>query len=68
MREICTILDLDFDLDLVFPENLDKTDAQKCGSSLASLRLKEIFAYGIRNSALGIRNLANDWNPESTFH
>ena len=68
MREICTILDLDFDLDLVFPENLNKTDAQKCGSPLAPLRLKEIFAYGIRNSALGIRNLANDWNPESTFH
>lgn len=27
--------------------------------------IREIFASGIRNPALGIRNPANDWNPES---
>ena len=26
------------------------------------------FACGIRNTAQGIRNLTNDWNPESKFH
>ena len=36
VREICTVLDLDLDLD--FPENLDQTDAQKCESPRASVK------------------------------
>ena len=27
-----------------------------------------ILGYGIRNTALGIRNPTNDWNPEFKFH
>ena len=27
-----------------------------------------ILVFGIRNSAQGIRNPTNDWNPESRFH
>ena len=27
-----------------------------------------ILGFGIRNTALGIRNSTNDWNPESKFH
>ena len=27
-----------------------------------------ILGFGIRNTAQGIRNPANDWNPESKFH
>ena len=27
-----------------------------------------ILGFGIRNTALGIRNPTNDWNPESKFH
>ena len=27
-----------------------------------------IRGFGIRNTALGIRNPTNDWNPESQFH
>ena len=27
-----------------------------------------ILALGIRNTAVGIRNPTNDWNPESKFH
>ena len=26
------------------------------------------MGIGMRNSALGIQNTANDWNPESEFH
>ena len=28
----------------------------------------EILGFGIRNTAQGIRNPTNDWNPESKFH
>ena len=27
-----------------------------------------VVGFGIRNSARGIRNPTNKWNPESTFH
>ena len=27
-----------------------------------------ILGFGIRNTAYGIQNPANDWNPESKFH
>ena len=27
-----------------------------------------ILGFGIRNTAQGIRNPTNDWNPESKFH
>ena len=27
-----------------------------------------ILGFGIWNTALGIRNSSNDWNPESKFH
>ena len=37
--------------------------------------VQQIFAvesgipgFGIRNTAQGIRNATNDWNPESKFH
>ena len=34
------------------------------------IQLKEsrILCFGIRNTAQGIRNPTNDWNPESKFH
>ena len=27
-----------------------------------------ILGFGIRNTAVGVRNATNDWNPESKFH
>ena len=27
-----------------------------------------ILGFGVRNTGQGIRNPANDWNPESKFH
>ena len=27
-----------------------------------------ILGFGVRNTDQGIRNPANDWNPESKFH
>ena len=33
-----------------------------------NVRKRWIRGFGIRNTALGIRNPTNDWNPESQFH
>ena len=31
-------------------------------------QIRENFACGIRNATQGIRNLNNEWKPESKFH
>ena len=40
-----------------------------CGTEIQALFVESGFlSFGIQNSTQGIRNPANDWNPESKFH
>ena len=41
---------------------------QNSNSVSAHVRESGILGFGIRNTAQGIRNPTNDWNPESNFY